>query len=129
MGEFAVGDDGEITTVGKKLHDLGALASELCPTGGGFGILFQAAVVGTFESEIDLSEATFGGAADWIGLVGNSDSIGAIDESLSPDGEEDFVQRRRHAIRRHIAMIAGKGEQRRREKAEEKKGAQEMCPC
>ncbi len=57
MGYLAVDNDGDILPCVQKLHNLGALASEMSPTGLGVGILLDAAVGLAIKVEIDLDKA------------------------------------------------------------------------
>jgi len=107
VSEFAVGNDGQVAAIRKKLHDFGACAGELRPAGSGFGILFETTVRVAVEVKIDLREAAFSGAPDGIGLASDGDLLCVVDEGLLPDREKDFVERGCRLVRRHGAMIAG----------------------
>ncbi len=90
--EFAVGDHGAVGSLFEKLHDLLAFAGQGGPTGFGVGVLLQAADVASFELKIDLLEASLGGGADGIRLVGDLDGAGAVEKGLLPNVEENGVE-------------------------------------
>jgi hypothetical protein len=62
--DLAVYDVTYVPASAKKLHDPMALARQLRPARGSFGILFEAAQDLTSPAEIHLEQMSFGGAAD-----------------------------------------------------------------
>src|SRR4029077_7843725 len=76
----------------QELHDLGALAGEGGPAGGGCGILLEGADALAGKLEIDLGELALGSGQHGIGIVAQEHALFAFDKRLTPHGEQSLVQ-------------------------------------
>lgn len=93
MCHIAIEDDGDIASGGKELHHFRAGARQLGPAGRGVGVLFKPAQGPTTITEIDLAEPFFRGADHGEAPFAQLDCVGALDEGLTPDGEQSFLER------------------------------------
>src|SRR5208283_1822330 len=92
---LAIDNDGHVLSCFQKLHDLGALASEICPSGFGVGILLDAAVGLAIQGENDLDKTLAGRFANRKRFSVNFDGTRAVHQSRPPHLDQHLIERTR----------------------------------
>jgi hypothetical protein len=107
VGDLSAEYHGNVTTGGKELHDLGALAGQFGSARFGLRVLLEGAIGDSVEFEVYPGQVAFCGMADGVGFTAHGDVLGALDDGLPLTGNEGSVPHGSVLCGRHGANHSG----------------------